>query len=834
MAEQNEGLTLPTVQPTTQGINVRASPEAFGAPIAKGLEQLGTGINKAADFYGEVAADNATNNWHKKVENILYGDPNDPDNSPGYFNMKGADAMNARPQVMKELEDAANEQRNTLFTPESKFQFDQDTRRTRFLTDQQIGSHYEQQKQQWGLKTNEDKLQAAEDAIARNPNDPATLSLSLTQAREAAIATAQLTRGSGFDAKAEIEKADQIIRLKQLDALRVTDPQAALDLLTKADGGKVLRSLPNYASLVHQVQEDAVNASTAKSTDKNIANWTGKAAQSISTPQQLQQHSTVPPAQYNNAIAGVDPKYRNATGIILAGETQHDAASAGPNGDYHVAGVGQFTVDQWKTVTGQTIAPGDVGVKGKDPRLDPNASIHAIGLEMQQDRDAYFKRFGREPTAGDLALMHQQGQAGGLKLFSALIDNPNAPAANYVSEQALANNGFKDNAATVTVAQAVRGISDYYMKGHGGSFGGAGATGQYPSQSDFLIAHLPDAVEQYRNEIEDDPAFAGREDLVDRAVNSFENRYRRQIRDQNQQYIVDMHQIQSVIAQGYYTSWNDVMAISPEMAATSMRLLWENPQAYHEMDNWFKANAGGAAKSFGTQFSNVLDRVLAPVGDPQRIEDPAQINSMIGRGENALITNTGGAVLQGLLQARNQPNGENDIAQLRGYLNTARPWINPLEKESLGTISPTGRARFERFVGQVLPLVAQERSQGEPMSEILAKGGAVDKLLVNAMGDSKANQQKDKNNLVHDPRIAPEKAAQDYLRKSADLQYLKDGIAQNKISPAQAAWGIKMGARSVQQLQDAYRAGMINRKDAEEAFDHLTQYHRNFYGQPEL
>src|SRR5579872_567616 len=136
MATLPDDIGAPTVEPTTRGIDVRANPEQTGALIAEGTEHLAAGLNKAADFYNQVAADNATNNWHKKVENILYGDPNDPDNSPGYFNMKGQDAMNARPQVMQELEKAADEQRQTLYGARAQFEFDQDTRRTRFLTDQ--------------------------------------------------------------------------------------------------------------------------------------------------------------------------------------------------------------------------------------------------------------------------------------------------------------------------------------------------------------------------------------------------------------------------------------------------------------------------------------------------------------------------------------------------------------------------------------------------------------------------------------------------------------------------------------------------------------------------
>src|SRR4051812_42594094 len=117
MAQIGEDTGIPTVNASPQGIGVRATPENFGADIGRGMENVAQGADKALDFYGQVAADDATNNWHKNVENILYGDPNDPQGSPGYFNLKGADAMKARSQVLQDLEHAAKEQRGMLFTP---------------------------------------------------------------------------------------------------------------------------------------------------------------------------------------------------------------------------------------------------------------------------------------------------------------------------------------------------------------------------------------------------------------------------------------------------------------------------------------------------------------------------------------------------------------------------------------------------------------------------------------------------------------------------------------------------------------------------------------------
>ena len=786
MAQINEATELPDVEPTTRGIDVHATPEAFGAPIAEGIKAVGAEAGQLGTFYDQVAADDATNNWHKKVNTILNGDPNDPD-KPGYLNQKGADAMHGYAQMQQDLNDAEQEQRNTLGSARAKFEFDQDTRRTRFLLDQQTSGHYRQQYNEWQLKTNEDKLQGAKDLAANNPDDQNAIGLALTQAREAATATAQITRGKSFgqnpdDAQKEVDHADQQVRLAQFGAYMVSDPSKALHLL-QSDGGAVLKSLPEnqYVSLYRQAEEWAGNAKTTTQSDADVKYWQDQAAQAVS-------RSSTSAGSAPNNIGNVKTKentFANPTtpqdGVVLAannlrqgyrGLTLEQIANKwAPAKDGNNPAQWAATVSR---VSG--IQPGQV------PNLDDPKQLQGLITGIGT----------AEKNKTDFGLFSPQTIAAGV-------------SASLGGKQANLQQGA---VATQT---------------------------SFMSQSDFLLEHRDEAIERFRSEVAADPVFGGRADLIDKAVNSYEIRYNRQIRDQNSQYLVNTHKIEQAIDQGKLTSWDEVSAQSKEMAAAVTQLRLENPAGYHEMENWFKSNAGGVTKGYGTQFSDVLDRVLAPVGDPRRIEDPAKINGMIGPGENALITNSGASVLQQLLQARNQPGGEGNITQLRNYLNQAKSIVDPYTGKVMGDVWPQGQNKYAAFVGDTLKLVANERAQGEPMSEILAKGGAVDKLLGRS-GLSLDEQRKAQREIVHDARVAPELAAQKYLRQSADVKYLQDGITQQKISRAQAAWAIKMGARSIAQLQEAYAAKppLINREDLKEAYDHLTKYHRNFFGQPEL
>lgn len=69
--------------------------------------------------------------------------------------------------------------------------------------------------------------------------------------------------------------------------------------------------------------------------------------------------------------------------------------------------------------------------------FDPVANIDA-GIRLASDnRAALARALGREPTAGELYLAHQQGAGGAIKLLT----NPNAPAASLVGAQAVRLNG---------------------------------------------------------------------------------------------------------------------------------------------------------------------------------------------------------------------------------------------------------------------------------------------------------------------------------------------------------------------------------------------------------
>ena len=101
---------VPQVEPNTSAPNdyqhINATADSFGGQIAKGVEQFGAGATHAGRFFGQVAADDAANQFQDLSTKILHGDPNKtvpgPDGKPqpdtGYMGLQGDAALRARPR----------------------------------------------------------------------------------------------------------------------------------------------------------------------------------------------------------------------------------------------------------------------------------------------------------------------------------------------------------------------------------------------------------------------------------------------------------------------------------------------------------------------------------------------------------------------------------------------------------------------------------------------------------------------------------------------------------------------------------------------------------------
>lgn len=85
--------------------------------------------------------------------------------------------------------------------------------------------------------------------------------------------------------------------------------------------------------------------------------------------------------------------------------------------------------------------PGTAKEYGLTDPYDPVASADAAARLLRDNRETLTAQLGREPTAGELYLAHQQGSGGAGKLLS----NPDAKAADMVGAKAVTANGGTAN-----------------------------------------------------------------------------------------------------------------------------------------------------------------------------------------------------------------------------------------------------------------------------------------------------------------------------------------------------------------------------------------------------
>jgi hypothetical protein len=126
------------------------------------------------------------------------------------------------------------------------------------------------------------------------------------------------------------------------------------------------------------------------------------------------------PEQFASLFAEKETKYGLPQGYLARTaqiESNFDPNAKNPNSS--AGGIFQF-ID------------GTARQYGLRNRFDPVEATAAAARLAADNRDFLARRLGRDPTAGELYLAHQQGAGGAAKLLS----NPNAPAASVVGDAA--------------------------------------------------------------------------------------------------------------------------------------------------------------------------------------------------------------------------------------------------------------------------------------------------------------------------------------------------------------------------------------------------------------
>lgn len=390
------------------------------------MQELGAGAAKAGQFFGAVAADNAFNGYQSAATKLLYGDPNKvgPDGQAGtdtgYFGLKGAAALNARPQVEQQLDQLLTETRAGLQTPEQQSQFDNYSRRYRTQISGQIGSHADTQANTWYAKVNTDSVNVAADRVSNDPLNATTVAgaaADATQAllKQAKIDGADVTNPNDPLVKNAVLTARRTILKAQVMAVGATDPARALSILQKNRNIAGADYEPLYNAF-----DDKANAQVSLGAATN--------AYQSAKGQAHADYAASPgnPAQpiYQQAAAAI-PGGMSPSALARTVQIESGGNATAVNASGHV-GLGQFSDATWAQYGA-----------GGDP-TKPQDAVAAIQRYAAANANYLTPRLGRPPTDAELYLAHQQGPAGAALLLS----HPDAPAASLVGTAAvMANHG---------------------------------------------------------------------------------------------------------------------------------------------------------------------------------------------------------------------------------------------------------------------------------------------------------------------------------------------------------------------------------------------------------
>lgn len=147
-------------------------------------------------------------------------------------------------------------------------------------------------------------------------------------------------------------------------------------------------------------------------------------------------------------------------------ESSLNPAAANPKSS--ARGLFQFISPTWKTYG-----------NGADP-LDAAANADAAA-RFTRDNVAIFRRaFNRDPSTGEIYLMHQQGPHGALKL----LQNPDAPAVSLVGHDAVRLNGGNE-------AMTARDFANLWMRKADGAVPNTAAAPQNAPQTPQNVFSAP-------------------------------------------------------------------------------------------------------------------------------------------------------------------------------------------------------------------------------------------------------------------------------------------------------------------------------------------------------
>lgn len=588
----------PESRPPDDYQHINASPESFGAAVGRGLEQFGAGASKAGHFFGQVAADDATNQFQDFTTKLLHGDATkmvtgpDGQQTPdrGYLALKGRAALDQRPAVEQQIDARLKEIRAGLQTPEQQLQFDNVSRRYRSGVSERVGNHADQQSNVWFSEVNNSTFDVSRNHIAVNPDDPVAFAHGASDMINAAAKNAELKGAVPGDPvwTQAVEGAKREALKTQVQAIGVSNPVRALELLEKNKEIAGAEYTPLANALRVRSQRQAGDTAGAKAIATSSSRFTPAVGDAIARAA----------GRY-----GLDPEVLRRFAII---ESSGEPGPKSNTGSYK--GLFQLSVDEFSKRGGKDI-------------YDPYDNANVAAAKLKDEAAAFEAKYGRSATPSDLYMIHQQGAGG----YAAHLANPNA-----LAWQNMASTAEGRQKGEGWAKQAIwRNIPDT-MKARFGSVDNV-TSQDFTRMWAGIVNGGATAVikaDAYQ-QVLDDPS-------LDHEARSHALAYINQTLQAQQIASAENEKAKKEAndhaANGFVTRMlkGDMRGIT-EQIANDPNLTWQTRERLSEIaEKQSGADVEKAARSFGPGFWGAYKAITAPAEDPARISDPADLLKRAG------------------------------------------------------------------------------------------------------------------------------------------------------------------------------------------------------------
>lgn len=670
-----EGDEIPSVTPTegasTNGFNVQATPNAFGADVASSISQVS---QEAAHQFidrqqltNELMANDASTEYMKTATK-LYGD---------FSQNEGKNAVAALPDFQNKLQKTWQDTIATMPSPEAKMMLD---RGTRFNVNRyfQMGQNYaDSQLRKWSDQSSLDKADEHTNQAALNVNDPPSMDLHI-DAGANEIQTLAQHRGMDDDAASAL-----VSKYKGGAVAKIAD-----SLIATGNPGQAQQVLEKYKDQIDVGSRLAIQTRLKPILlDQQAQSEAQKWLTPGDTPNQAPAVQAMQATNYLNAVAHV--------------ESGNNPSAVNP-------GSGAFSKYQFMPATAHGL--------GISPQSSPADIDQAMVKFTDENRSALAASLGRPPTDPELYVAHAEGAAGA----AALLKNPTLSAVDALSP--LYGNDPSKAAAAVTGVGGNPNMTAGQLTGMlQQRLGGADQSTPAVGRS-AVTGMKADTLEQISQHYQDNPQLGAK--VAALVKTQFANAQMAElaaIQAQKEQQekvssgiTADILQgkMQTTDAQGNPVSMIDNIAQQTRMGnLTSERA--EQLSNFAEVH--MKHTTDGDAVTYGPAFWDTFKRMNLPDSDPNKISNSDQIFAL---GNNGLTVSGVDKATALLKDKRQGPAGEAETTMMHTFLANAKGQISGAD-EGLGIKDPKGEQNFLRFQGQFFPALQAGKQAGKSVPDML-------------------------------------------------------------------------------------------------------------------